>query len=66
MLLWDKTFKITMKSEKQLGEPGSKLFVGNIPPNCTEQDLAQLCKEHGNVVRADIVKNFAFVVKSLD
>eukprot|EP00794_Sanderia_malayensis_P020103 gene20103-22074_t len=43
-------------------DAGSKVYVGNLPPRCTEKDLENLCKQFGDVVRADIVKNFGFVI----
>ena len=39
-----------------------KVYIGNLPPRCTERDIEDLCKQFGSVERADIVKNFAFVV----
>ena len=40
----------------------TKVYIGNLPPRCTERDIEDLCKQFGSVERADIVKNFAFVV----
>ena len=42
----------------------TKVYVGNIPPNCRESDLQDLFAQYGPVKRADIVKNFGFVVSS--
>jgi len=40
----------------------TKVYIGNLPPRCTERDIEDLCKQFGSVERADIVKNFAFVI----
>lgn len=47
---------------KTSSKDGAKIYVGNLPPRCTERDVEDLCKQFGSVERADIVKNFAFVV----
>ena len=43
-------------------ESGAKIYIGNLPPRCNERDIEDLCKQFGSIERADIVKNFAFVV----
>ena len=43
-------------------DSAAKIYVGNLPPRCTERDVEDLCKQFGSIDRADIVKNFAFVV----
>jgi len=48
-------------SKKKEDREQQKLFVGNIPLDCTSKMLIDLFSPHGKVLRADIVKNFAFV-----
>ena len=50
-------------SKKKEDREQQKLFVGNIPLDCTSKMLIDLFSPHGKVLRADIVKNFAFVVR---
>ncbi|CAH1793197.1 unnamed protein product [Owenia fusiformis] len=43
--------------------PGTKVFIGNCPEECTNDDLRRLFENFGKVAEADTVegKNFAFV-----
>ncbi len=51
-----------------------KLMILNLPRDFTEQAVAEMCKEHGNISACDLVlnedtgksKGFAFVEMSLD
>eukprot|EP00112_Aurelia_sp_Birch-Aquarium-sp1_P000897 Seg1087.8 transcript_id=Seg1087.8/GoldUCD/mRNA.D3Y31 product="RNA-binding protein 4B" protein_id=Seg1087.8/GoldUCD/D3Y31 len=51
-----------MKPETSSKDAAAKIYIGNIPPRCTERDIEDLCKPFGSLKRADIVKNFAFVI----
>ncbi|XP_067831710.1 RNA-binding protein 4B-like [Heptranchias perlo] len=39
----------------------TKVYVGNLAPGCTNQELRAKFEEHGRVVECDIVKDYAFV-----
>jgi len=39
----------------------TKLYVANLPPDYTEQDLLTLFSSCGKVIELDIIKNYAFV-----
>ena len=41
----------------------TKLFVGNLPEDCTQKDLQGAFEVHGEVTECDIIKNYAFVVR---
>lgn len=41
--------------------PKTKLFVGTLPPNCTEQTLRKLFEDSGEVVECSIMGTYAFV-----
>lgn len=54
--------EVARKMKSSIKDGAAKIYVGNLPPRCTERDVEDLCKQFGPVERADIVKNFAFVV----
>ena len=41
-----------------------KLYVGNLPDHCRRGALQELFDKYGKVSQCDIVKNYAFVVRS--
>lgn len=41
-----------------------KLYVGNLPDHCRRGALQELFEKYGKVSQCDIVKNYAFVVRS--
>lgn len=38
-----------------------KIFIGNLAPDTTTDDLRSLFTQYGNIAECDIVKNFGFV-----
>ncbi len=54
---------LAMNVEMSKGKPktSTKLHVGNICSNCTNQELRAKFEEYGPVVECDIVKDYAFV-----
>ncbi|XP_066537827.1 RNA-binding protein 4.1 isoform X1 [Hoplias malabaricus] len=54
---------LAMNVEMSRGKPkaSTKLHVGNISSNCTNQELRAKFEEYGPVVECDIVKDYAFV-----
>ncbi|XP_051553969.1 RNA-binding protein 4.1 isoform X2 [Myxocyprinus asiaticus] len=54
---------LAMNVEMSKGKPktSTKLHVGNISSNCTNQELRAKFEEYGPVVECDIVKDYAFV-----
>ncbi|XP_030636407.1 RNA-binding protein 4.1-like [Chanos chanos] len=54
---------LPMNVELSRGKPkaSTKLHVGNISSNCTNQELRAKFEEYGPVVECDIVKDYAFV-----
>ena len=41
-----------------------KIFVGNLHKDTQLEELRSLFQRHGNVVEADIISNYAFVVSA--
>lgn len=46
---------------RRSGPQRIKIFVGNVSPHTTTQELRSLFQSFGNVVEADILSNYAFV-----
>lgn len=46
---------------RRTGPQRIKIFVGNVSPHTTTQELRSLFQSYGNVVEADILSNYAFV-----
>ena len=46
------------------GKPGTKLFVGNLPHDCTNSELRTLFEPYGEITECEIIKDFAFVVST--
>lgn len=51
---------------RRTGPQRIKIFVGNVSPHTTTQELRSLFQSYGNVVEADILSNYAFVVRTWD
>ena len=43
-------------------EQSTKVFIGNLTPDCTRSQLMELFAKHGSVVECDIISDYAFVV----
>lgn len=41
-----------------------KVFVGRVPPAVTSEKLRELFEKHGSVTECNLVKDYAFVVRS--
>uniref|UniRef100_A0A4W3H5J1 RRM domain-containing protein n=1 Tax=Callorhinchus milii TaxID=7868 RepID=A0A4W3H5J1_CALMI len=52
---------INVESSKSKVKTSTKLHVGNIGSECTNQELRARFEEYGPVIECDIVKDFAFV-----
>lgn len=50
---------------RRSGPQRIKIFVGNVSPHTTTQELRNLFQSYGNVVEADILSNYAFVVRAM-
>jgi RNA recognition motif-containing protein len=44
----------------------TKLYVGNIPSSVSSRELTELFEKYGKVMECDIIKDYAFVVRSRD
>ena len=42
----------------------TKLYVGNIPSSVSSRELTELFEKYGKVMECDIIKDYAFVVRS--
>jgi len=40
----------------------AKIFVGNLPPGVTGDDVGRLFEPYGTVTESDVLGNFGFVV----
>ena len=40
----------------------TKLYIGNIPPTVSSNELSELFEKYGKVLECDIIKDYAFVV----
>nr|XP_033812947.1 RNA-binding protein 4B-like isoform X2 [Geotrypetes seraphini] len=52
---------INVEASKSKVKASTKLHVGNISSNCTNQELRAKFEEYGPVIECDIVKDYAFV-----
>ncbi|TRY66679.1 hypothetical protein DNTS_008008 [Danionella cerebrum] len=52
---------MNVEMSKGKTRPSTKLHVGNISTDCTNQELREKFEEYGPVVECDIVKDYAFV-----
>ncbi|XP_030073272.1 RNA-binding protein 4B isoform X2 [Microcaecilia unicolor] len=52
---------INVETSKSKIKASTKLHVGNISSNCTNQELRAKFEEYGPVIECDIVKDYAFV-----
>lgn len=52
-----------MAGRKTTSVVSTKLYVGNIPDMCRQEDLRAKFEKYGNVVEFDIIKNYGFVLQ---
>jgi RNA recognition motif-containing protein len=44
----------------------TKLYIGNISPSVSSTELKELFEKYGKVLECDIVKDYAFVVSTVN
>lgn len=46
--------------EKEINDTTVKLYIGGVDPDWPSEKIKSILEQHGNVIRVDVVKNFAF------
>ena len=39
-----------------------KIYVGNLPADCTEERLLEEFEKYGDVAECDVIRNYGFIV----
>lgn len=53
-----------MSDKKDINDTTVKLYIGGIDPDWSSDKIKDILAKHGDVIRVDVVKNFAFAVSS--
>lgn len=53
-----------MSEKKDINDTTVKLYIGGIDPDWSSDKIKEILAKHGDVIRVDVVKNFAFAVSS--